>query len=136
MKVIFLDVELIMKRSELLQPLSREHHTALVYAKRLLDSQDDEARLQYWCQIKGDLTTELEQHFAIEERCVESLKGPLPERLLDEHQQLRRLLQAETGTELSEFAVLLKNHVRFEERELFPWLETAHYDILKRMLEQ
>lgn len=125
-----------MKRSELLQPLSREHHTALVHAKRLLDSQDDASRLRYWCQIKGELTAELEQHFAIEERCVESLKGPLPERLLDEHQQLRRLLKAGTGPDLNALALLLKSHVRFEERELFPWLETAHYDILRRMLEQ
>ncbi len=35
-----------MKRSALLQPLSRKHHTGLVYAKRLLDLSEEDTDLK------------------------------------------------------------------------------------------
>lgn len=123
-----------MKRIPALQPLSREHHTALTLAKaceRAVQSRDDE-RISQTCQrILKAFDEELEPHFLIEEQSLLPLlvsagNKALEQRTLDEHVQIRALLdglrQNDAGA-LDEFGKLLMAHVRFEERELFPALE-------------
>lgn len=123
-----------MKRSPTLQPLSREHHTALVLARsceRAAQS-GDQALVSQTCQrVIGAFTDELEPHFRIEEETLLPLlqsteTDPLRQRTLADHQQLRGLLGAlgknDTGA-LASFGKCLYAHVRFEERELFPVIE-------------
>ena len=124
-----------MKRSTILQPLSREHHTALTLAKaseRAAQS-GDEALVRLVCQ-RAILAfqNELEQHFQFEEVSLLPLlhsteTQPLIKRTLADHQQLRGLLNAlrqnDAGA-LDSFGKCLTAHVRFEERELFPVLES------------
>jgi len=126
-----------MKRSETLQPLSREHHTALVYAKRLLNlyEQDSEVMLSYWAGVCEGVQSDLNTHFKEEEVLIQGINEPLLDRFKDEHRQLRVLMHAQDAEGLKTFAHLLKGHIRFEERELFPCLETCHYDILQRNLQ-
>ncbi|TDR70619.1 hemerythrin domain-containing protein [Paludibacterium purpuratum] len=120
-----------MKRSAALVPLSREHHTALVLAKRIASHCDDAAALaELMRQIQTRHAADLLAHFDEEERVLPPvLQGGDPEpvlRLLDEHARLRTLLQridADDRQALNEFATLLAAHVRFEERELFPRFE-------------
>lgn len=123
-----------MKRIPALQPLSREHHTALTLAKaceRAVKSCDEE-RIGKACQrVLQTFSAELEPHFQIEERSLLPLlrkagNKPLEQRTLEDHQQLRALLEGlrRNDTEaLDSFGKLLMAHVRFEERELFPALE-------------
>jgi len=120
------------KRSESLKGLSREHHQALFIAKRLRDEGEAalEAFLEFW-------RNEGRVHFWIEEDVLlpgSGLPGPSQDvdvaRLLDEHLAIRRqvaaVLEGETSDEaLGELGQALTDHVRFEERELFPRIEAA-----------
>jgi hemerythrin-like domain-containing protein len=124
-----------MKRSPILQPLSREHHTALTLAKASERAalSDDEALVSQTCQrVIRAYANELEPHFQFEEVSLLPLlhsteTQPLVERTLADHQQLRGLLDAlrqnDAGA-LDRFGKCLSAHVRFEERELFPVLES------------
>ena len=124
-----------MKRSAILQPLSREHHTALALAKaceRAVRS-GDEFLVNQTCQ-RAILAfqNELEPHFQFEEVSLLPLlhsteTQPLHQRTLADHKQLRGLLDAlrQNDTQaLGSFGKCLSAHVRFEERELFPALES------------
>lgn len=123
-----------MQRSPILQPLSREHHHALKLAKlceRAAVSGDTEQIGRACAAALQTFADELERHFAFEER--ELLPGlqtgaaqALAQRTLAEHAQLRSLrigLVSCDVAALAEFARLLYAHVRFEERELFPFIE-------------
>lgn len=124
-----------MKRIPALQPLSREHHTALTLAKaceRAAQSRDEE-RIAKTCQrVIQAFSAELEPHFQLEEQSLLPLlrsaeNRPLEQRTLEDHQQLRALLdglQQNNIEALDSFGKLLSAHVRFEERELFPALES------------
>jgi iron-sulfur cluster repair protein YtfE (RIC family) len=123
-----------MKRNPSLQPLSREHHTALSLANacvRAAQSGDATTVAQACQRAILAYTQELAAHFSIEEQSLlPLLQGAetqaLVQRTLAEHQQLRglleRLRQNETEA-LNSFGTYLMAHVRFEERELFPVLE-------------
>lgn len=123
-----------MKRSAFLQPLSREHHTALSVAKSCIRAgQSGEAVLmEQACQrLLGNFAVELDRHFEVEERSLlpllEGAEGAaLVQRTLEDHQALRELikdLRCTDGERLECFGKRLVDHVRFEERELFPALE-------------
>ena len=123
-----------MKRAEALQPLSRDHLVALLTAKALREADDaDEARrsfLEFW-RAHGS------RHFRVEEevllpwwaRYAEVDRGGVG-RMLEEHLEIRRRalrLQEGQGTleELHNLGELLHDHVRFEERRLFPLIEDS-----------
>lgn len=124
-----------MKRSAILQPLSREHHTALTLAKaseRAAQSGDAALVKQTCRRVIHAYENELEPHFHLEETSLLPLlhgtaTQPLAERTLADHQRLRGLLDAlrqNDALALDTFGKCLSAHVRFEERELFPALES------------
>lgn len=123
-----------MKRSVFLQPLSREHHTALTLAKaceRAAQSGDDAMVRQACLRAIVAFKNELDAHFRTEETSLlPLLKSPetqlLVQRTLMDHDQLRSLLiglQQNDVEALNSFGKKLTEHVRFEERELFPVIE-------------
>ena len=123
-----------MKRSAVLQPLSREHHTALALAKACERAalSGDAALVSLTCQraIRA-FESELKPHFLIEEVSLLPLFGSgesqLVKRTLADHQQLRGLIDflgQNDAVSLASFGKCLTAHVRFEERELFPALES------------
>jgi len=123
-----------MQRSTTLQPLSREHHTALTLAKaceRAVQSGDAEIVRQTCQRAVQAYSDGLQAHFQIEEQSLLPLlqsgdEQKLVQRTLTEHQQICVLLdEVKQGdaVALAEFGSLLSAHVRFEERELFPALE-------------
>lgn len=125
-----------MKRSAVLQPLSREHHTALSLAKaceRAAQAGTAEQVGSVCQRVLRAFMNELEPHFQIEERSLlPLLKGAatqmLVERTLADHLQLRALLKdlrQNDADALDSFGKCLSAHVRFEERELFPALESV-----------
>ena len=121
-----------MKRAEALRPLSREHLLALHAAKILREGEEldgpVEAFLDFW---KG----EGRRHFRIEEEVLlpnwalhAEVDRPGVTRMLEEHLTIRReALRLEAGEatleEARELGRLLHDHVRFEERQLFPRVE-------------
>ena len=127
-----------MKRHPSLQPLSREHHRALL-CWRELDKQlsiphgaalrSAAAALQhYW-------NSRFSSHMAEEEQLLlDLLSGDLRSRLLAEHDTLRSLFcsvddQLGSGgpvalDDLASLAATLRAHIRWEERVLFPHLQS------------
>lgn len=123
-----------MKRAEALQPLSRDHLKSLLTAKRLRDASDAaeaaQGFLEFW-QAEG------QHHFRVEEEVLLpgwalhcAVNRVAVARMLEEHLAIRRgalRVAAEEVSleELRELGRLLDDHVRFEERELFPMVEEA-----------
>jgi hemerythrin-like domain-containing protein len=123
-----------MKRSPALQPLSREHHTALSLANACVRAalSGDAAMVRLACQRAiSSFANELDAHFKIEELSLlplltSSETQVLVQRTLAEHQLLRGLrdgLRQNDVEALNNFGQCLLSHVRFEERELFPVIE-------------
>lgn len=124
-----------MQRSPTLQPLSREHHSALKLAKvceRSAISGDTEEVRRICQHAIHAYADELKAHFLTEEQTLLPLLGGTPEqalaeRTLAEHRQLHALLDGlrqNNAEALSCFGKCLVAHVRFEERVLFPILES------------
>ena len=116
-----------MKRSEALTPLSREHHQALVTAVRLKKAGAvSEAELNTCWQWVMQQKQSFLDHFREEENYFgDLLKGSIREQFYSDHRYLTEQLADEhlMGSEILTFAERLQRHVRFEEREMFPWLE-------------
>ncbi len=125
-----------MKRHDALAALSRDHHHALVVAQRLKRASETtaadarQAFLEYW-RADG------QRHFREEEEILlPSYAGhgdpdlPVVARVLIDHVRIRRLAD-EIATDAPPIAVLhvlgeqLADHVRREERELYPLIERA-----------
>ncbi len=118
-----------MKRCAALTRLSREHHSALVLAKRAqgVDLENEAGTSRFMTQAFETFTRELEPHFLVEEAALlPALNGvgehSLVRRALTEHEELRQLalrFKSQDATGVHRFGELLEAHVRFEERELF-----------------
>lgn len=123
-----------MKRHDALTSLSRDHHRALVVAQRLKRASEDtaagtrEAFLDYW-RADG------KRHFREEEEILlPTYAGfgdpdqPVVARVLIDHVRIRRLADQLAGCSadigvLHSLGAHLDEHVRREERELFPLIE-------------
>lgn len=123
-----------MKRAEALRPLSREHLTALHAAKKLREADDlEEATRTFLSFWEGDG----QRHFRVEEEVLLPTWAMHAEvdrtgvaRILEEHLAIRReALRLAVGAasleEARELGGLLHDHVRFEERQIFPMIENA-----------
>ncbi len=116
-----------MQRHPAFVQLSREHHRALVLAKRAgaASGPDAEALVD---SLRRIFVEELDPHFRIEETGLLPALAAVGEaaavtRTLAEHTELRRRADTLNPDDLAEFGRLLGEHVRFEERQLFPLAE-------------
>jgi hemerythrin-like domain-containing protein len=127
------------KRTPELRPLSSEHHQALLVAfqlKKGLAGHGESAGAPK--DLPGLLVLAkrfedqvLRMHARAEEELLGKLiTGPDMSRLCAEHGEMARLLEAARAAKpndlrghLSSFAELLERHIRWEERELFPYAE-------------
>ncbi len=132
-----------MKRSPELRDLSEQHHYGLVAARNLrLASESRRPLRETVREFLREWEGEILPHFRAEEEvllpeCARALADdhPLLVRTLVEHVTLRRLARelaaAETADDprlaelVAETASRLHDHIRFEERELFPAVEEA-----------
>jgi Hemerythrin HHE cation binding domain len=124
-----------MKRDAALASLSRDHHQALVLAQRLRRAtgetagQSRTALLRYW-EVHGRL------HFRLEEEVLlpayaghGDAHHPLLARALCDHVAIRHAVDRLAGnpatsvSELHQLGGLLADHIRLEERQLFPLIE-------------
>lgn len=121
-----------MKRHPSLQPLSDDHHRALVLARRLRRESTgmDAGALEGLArEVRQEFGAELEPHFRVEERwllpALEDRGGDrLAAQTLEDHARLRALVHGLWSEDTAqELGTLLERHVRFEERVLFPEAE-------------
>jgi hemerythrin-like domain-containing protein len=119
------------KRSPQLAPLSREHHEGLLLVWKIyqgLKNNIDPERIRkyvlwYW-------QSHIKPHFYQEEKILLPYLPPnqeLARRLKTEHEQIREMIlsldQEGEKSILPALAKFLDDHIRFEERELFGYLE-------------
>lgn len=122
------------KRSKALLPLSREHHVDLLLAWKIRKGLNNHAEYQRMADYVKYLEENLmNEHFDDEERLLFDL---LPEddkmcaNAREEHKQIRHLITEICDKKIydnslfRQLANLVEAHVRYEERELFPYLET------------
>lgn len=121
-----------MKRHPHLQPLSREHHLGLNIANKAKACTDTpDAIAQHWQALTEYLTTQIPQHFVIEDtliadKLLQQTDLPLQQRQIVEQMQREhhKLAQLSTIANPSQkdvvlLANMLYEHIRFEERQLF-----------------
>ncbi|MBN9133426.1 MAG: hemerythrin domain-containing protein [Nitrosospira multiformis] len=124
-----------MPRIDALLSLSREHHTSLVVAReaRRAASTGDPAALSAAVKrIESHWATLLVRHFEVEERLLETVESVLgaevAARIRAEHEELRELgcnsCELDPRERLRRFSDLLGSHVRYEERIVFPQLQS------------
>ena len=128
-----------MKRHPSLIPLSKEHHGALILARLLQQDappykglpSDAPGKADYALKFYQD---EIIKHFADEEKVTSLVKGLNPELdlLIDEmekeHVQLHELFRrinnnSDLSAHLDKLGRTLEDHVRKEERQIFPMIQ-------------
>ncbi|HEX4745564.1 MAG TPA: hemerythrin domain-containing protein [Gaiellaceae bacterium] len=130
-----------MKRHPALIPLSHDHHHGLVQARQLRRAAERPAaeRRDAAATFLRFFASETHRHFREEEErffpLLVAAKEPATEFLtrgLLEHQRLRALAEAleselddgdASAKQMQEIANVLEEHIRFEERTLFPLIE-------------
>ncbi len=126
-----------MKRSRQLHPLSMEHHLSLALANRAIKTarSGDEAAMKALArEIAADFPERWDRHFDNEEKTIFRMldareDGPAETtaELRRQHAEMRAMAEALGGGDtglLERFGILLRDHTRLEERELFPLAET------------
>ena len=124
-----------LKRSIELQPFSRQHHNGLFFCLLLekgVKKQADKILMRDFCMYFWE--SDLEHHFQLEETYLtvllhhDILKEGI-NRMLNEHQHIKRFFTHPDI--LAEYSIfdqlqqLLDQHIRFEERELFPLIQDS-----------
>jgi len=118
------------KRNENLMILSHEHHHGLVFCTRLKKAHQTDAKtLQLF--VDYFWLNNLVPHFTNEEKWFlhEIENNEIKEQFIAEHQQIKTLVNCikNSTNDLIELAIelsqVLNNHIRFEERIMFPYLE-------------
>jgi hemerythrin-like domain-containing protein len=119
------------KRSKQLAPLSREHHDGLLFSWKIKQGINNRAPLEtmqkftlwFWKH-------HIRPHFYQEEKILMPYmpaNDPLAKRLKEEHDHIRELIieldEEADKRHLLLLCDLLDQHIRFEERELFNYLE-------------
>ncbi len=126
-----------LKRHESLIPLSRDHYVGLVQAQHLIKAggQDAVARRKAVAEFLDAWAMEIEPHFKDEERLLRGLMSDADGRQFEAEHALVRGLAAEAGDKRKEVdpgaawvwevGQKLNDHIRWEERHLFPAIEKS-----------
>lgn len=118
-----------LKRHKALQPLSRDHHQGLLLSWKIrsgFSKNIEVSRIKTYTDWFFE--THLMPHFELEEAHIFSLldeNNELVKRALTDHRRLKRLFTDEEDIEksLHKIEEELEQHIRFEERVLFPEIQ-------------
>lgn len=124
------------KRTEAMQPLSRQHHNGLLFCLLLKKGIAKNAAIKIICDFSIHFwETDLQHHFQLEEICLRNLGNTYPvlnsgiQQMLTEHRLLQQYFKQMaihvTCNDITQLSELLEKHIRFEERILFPHIETT-----------
>jgi hemerythrin-like domain-containing protein len=115
------------KRSEQLAPLSREHHDALLFIWKIKKGLKNKTSIQIIASyVQWFWNNHLKEHFDQEEKILLPFlsKNKMTDQLKKEHETIRNLITAEMDeSSIALLANTLNDHIRFEERQLFPDIE-------------
>lgn len=120
-----------MKRHESLVALSRDHHFGLLFCWKLRQGLKKGVALERMQPyVSYFWQHHLQQHFEEEEKLLFTLlHDHLTEQAMTEHKYIRQLAEAVIHAsdiqshQVEKLADTLDDHIRFEERKLFPHLE-------------
>ncbi len=119
-----------MKRHESIVVLSREHHFGLLFCWKIRQGLKKHVQLErIQSYVKYFWDSHLQQHFEEETLLFNELQDSLCERAISEHIHIKLLVDTIINLEpiqpdqLNQLADVLDDHIRFEERILFPYLE-------------
>lgn len=115
------------KRHLSLQPVSREHHSALLFSwqikqgilKNISPQRMSDYASWFW-------QNHIAGHFEFEEKfmlTIQDVERELVHRTMQEHAILKELFKSTHEAGMKDLATLLEKHVRFEERVLFNEIE-------------
>tara|TARA_R110000868_G_scaffold342194_2_gene603018 strand:- start:28498 stop:28956 length:459 start_codon:yes stop_codon:yes gene_type:complete len=116
------------KRHKALQPLSREHHHGLLLSWKIrsgFNKHIEPERIKVYAD--WFFKTHLIPHFEMEEQHIFTIlksDNELVKKALADHRLLKRLfVNDDIEKALSKIEEVLEQHIRFEERELFPEIQ-------------
>lgn len=123
-----------LKRSEHLIRLSREHHSGLLFCWKIrqgLKKNADTERIRKYVEFFWQ--HDLADHFREEEDILFASKkdDDKVKKALQEHVEIKALIDSITKSKAPEAGMLtaladaVDHHIRYEERELFPYLEAT-----------
>jgi hemerythrin-like domain-containing protein len=121
------------KRSKHIEALSRDHHLGLLFCWKIRQgikkNTDPETMRKYVCYFWDN---HLQKHFSEEEDCLFLINDKKCIEAVRQHERLTILFNLITNPSsdlnyelLTELTNSLYAHIRFEERDLFPYLERA-----------
>ncbi len=118
-----------LKRHKALQPLSRDHHQGLLLSWKIRSGFNKNIEVER-IKMNADwfFANHLMPHFELEEAHIFTLldeNNELVKRALADHRRLKRLFNEEVDIEksLHKIEEELEQHIRFEERILFPEIQ-------------
>lgn len=136
-------IERMARRHPALIPVAREHHECLILAQRLMrgaSGSDPDWPSEPAAQaslLASFFARHLQQHFAVEEqhvfpaaRSASAQAAALVAQLLDEHREMTSRINGlaanpqVAAADLAAFGEFLNAHIRLEDRQLFPLMET------------
>ena len=120
------------RRNEYIKKLSKDHHAGLLFCWKIRQGLKHEVATERIKRYASYFwSNHLAEHFKEEEAILFSpLEDELIQKALDDHKQIKyqldELLDDSTGDAkkgLMRLANLIDDHIRYEERKLFPHLE-------------
>jgi len=119
------------KRSKQLTPLSKDHHDGLLFAWKIKQGLKNAADIKLIAEyVQWFWNSHLQQHFREEEQILAphlAAENELLQRMIDEHQEIEAMIHINENiadeTLLAKLAKSVDDHIRFEERQLFPYAE-------------
>ena len=121
------------KRSKQLTPLSKDHHDGLLFAFKIKQGLKNGADIKLIAEyVQWFWKNHLEEHFREEEQILAPhlpADNEMLQQMIDEHQEIEAMIHINENipdaTLLQNLAQAIDDHIRFEERQLFPFAEKA-----------
>lgn len=121
------------KRSKQLTPLSKDHHDGLLFAWKIRQGLKRDAGLNVIADyVQWFWKNHLQEHFREEEQILAPhlpADNELLQQMFDEHQEIESMVHITENivdeAMLVKLADAIDDHIRFEERQLFPYAEKA-----------
>jgi len=119
------------KRSKQLTPLSKDHHDGLLFAWKIKQGLKNGADIKLIAEyVQWFWKNHLEEHFREEEQILAPhlpADNKLLKQMFDEHENIEAMVHINESipdaTLLANLAQAIDDHIRFEERVLFPFAE-------------
>jgi hemerythrin-like domain-containing protein len=119
------------KRSKQLTPLSKDHHDGLLFAWKIRQGLKNGADIKLIAEyVQWFWKNHLEEHFREEEQILAPhipADNELLKQMFDEHENIEAMIHINEnipdGIMLADLAQAIDDHIRFEERVLFPYAE-------------